>query len=207
MTMRQAGLQVSGLSFRQPHVQLFSNWSTTFPPGLTWVTGDEGTGKTTLLRLLAGDWPISSGTVRWLEGEAVRTLLPADVYWVDPASSARDGLTVHAFAAECQSRYPGWSETAFEHWVKTLSLSEHLDKFLYMLSTGSKRKVWLAGALAANAQVTLLDEPEAALDQASRQALRAQLIRCNQAEQGVWVVASYSCPIEGKPTQILSLGS
>jgi ABC-type multidrug transport system ATPase subunit len=207
MTMRQAGLQVSGLSFRQPHVQLFSDWTATFPPGLTWVTGDEGTGKTTLLRLLAGDWPISSGTVRWLEGEAPRPLVPADVYWVDPATSDRDDLTVHAFAAECQSRYPRWSETAFKHWVRTLSLSEHQDKFLYMLSTGSKRKVWLAGALAANARVTLLDEPEAALDQPSRQALRAQLTRCNQGDQGVWLVACYHCPIEGKPMQTLRLGS
>jgi ABC-type multidrug transport system ATPase subunit len=130
-----------------------------------------------------------------------------DVYWIDPAVSARDDLTVHAFAAECQSRFPGWSETAFKHWAKTLALTEHLDKFLYMLSTGSKRKVWLAGALAANARVTLLDEPEAALDQPSRQALRAQLTSCNQGGQGVWVVASYNCPVEGKPTQTLSLGS
>jgi ABC-type multidrug transport system ATPase subunit len=205
--MRQEGLQVSGLSFHQPHAQLFTDWSATFPPGLTWVTGEEGTGKTSLLRLLSGDWPVSSGSVRWLEGEAQQALVPADVYWVDPAASARDELTVHAFASECQSRYPGWSQTAFKHWVKTLSLSEHVDKFLYMLSTGSKRKVWLAGALAANARVTLLDEPEAALDQPSRQALRAQLTTCNQGEQGVWVVASYSCPVEGKPTQTLSLGS
>ena len=150
--MRQAGLQVSGLSFHQPHAQLFTDWSATFPPGLTWVTGEEGTGKTSLLRLLSGDWPVSSGSVRWLEGEAQQALVPADVYWVDPAASARDELTVHAFASECQSRYPGWSQTAFKHWVKTLSLSEHVDKFLYMLSTGSKRKVWLAGALAANAE-------------------------------------------------------
>lgn len=205
--MRQAGLQVSGMSFRQPHAQLFTDWSATFPSGLTWVTGDEGAGKTTLLRLIAGDWPIASGSVMWLEDEAASALVLGDVYWIDPAASARDDLTVHAFAAECQSRFAGWSETAFKHWAKTLALTEHLDKFLYMLSTGSKRKVWLAGALAANARVTLLDEPEAALDQASRQALRSQLARCNQGEQGVWLVASYSCPIEGQPKQTLRLPS
>lgn len=205
--MRQAGLQVSGLSFHQPHAQLFTDWSATFPSGLTWVTGDEGAGKTTLLRLIAGDWPIASGSVLWHEDDAARALTLGDVYWIDPAASARDDLTVHAFAFECQSRFAGWSETAFKHWTKTLALTEHLDKFLYMLSTGSKRKVWLAAALAANARVTLLDEPEAALDQASRAALRAQLARCNQGGQGVWLVASYSCPIEGQPTQTLRLPS
>jgi ABC-type sulfate/molybdate transport systems ATPase subunit len=76
-----------------------------------------------------------------------------------------------------------------------------------MLSTGSKRKVWLAGALAAHATVTLLDEPEAALDVPSRRALRAELARCNQGGDGVWLVASYSCPIDGDPSQTLSLGS
>jgi ABC-type transport system involved in cytochrome c biogenesis ATPase subunit len=205
--MHLASLQVKGLSFRQPHVQLFADWSAAFQPGLTWVTGDEGVGKTTLLRLLAGDWLMATGSVHWQDAEGVRLLAPADVYWVDPADTARDDWTVHAYAAACQARYPRWSQATFNQWAEVLSLTEHLDKFLYMLSTGSKRKVWLAGALAAHATVTLLDEPEAALDVPSRRALRAELARCNQGGDGVWLVASYSCPIDGDPSQTLSLGS
>ena len=205
--MHLASLQVKGLSFRHPHAQLFADWSASFQPGLTWVTGDEGVGKTTLLRLLAGDWPMATGSVFWQDAEGLRLLAPADVYWVDPVATACDDWTVHAYAAACQARYPRWSQAAFNQWAEALSLTEHLEKFLYMLSTGSKRKVWLAGALAAHATVTLLDEPEAALDAPSRRALRAELARCNQGGNGVWLVASYTCPIDGDPAQTLSLGS
>jgi ABC-type transporter Mla maintaining outer membrane lipid asymmetry ATPase subunit MlaF len=48
-------LSVQGLCFRIRERELFSDWSTAIPPGVTLVRGGEGRGKTTLLRLLAGD--------------------------------------------------------------------------------------------------------------------------------------------------------
>ena len=54
-----------------------------------------------------------------------------------------------------------------QHLIQAFELTPHLEKPLYMLSTGSKRKVWLAAAFASGAAVTLLDQPFAALDKAS----------------------------------------
>ena len=193
--MASPRLQVRGLTFRQPHRLLFSDWSATFLPGLTWITGDEGVGKTTLLRLLAGEWPAAAGEVVWCDAAGERPLTPADVFWVEPGTLAFDEMPVQAYWATCRERYPHWSEPTLTAWVTHFALGEHLDKSLFMLSTGSKRKVWLAAAMAAQANVTLLDEPSAALDQPSREALRHELTQQAPRAQAVWLVAGFNCPV------------
>ena len=60
-----AVLQVQGLGFAHPKQSaLFANWSLALAPGVTWLGGDESTGKTTLLRLLAGRLLPLAGTVQ-----------------------------------------------------------------------------------------------------------------------------------------------
>ena len=80
-----------------------------------------------------------------------------------------------------------------------LSLDEHQYKPLYMLSTGTKRKVWLAGAFACAAEVTFLDEPFSALDKPSIRFVTEQLAReAAEAARGdhkrAWVIADYAAP-------------
>lgn len=198
-------LHVQGLSFRQPHCQLFDGWSASFSGGLSWITGDEGVGKTTLLRLLAGEWAAAAGTVAWQDSAGTRALTSSEVFWQDPANAGLDDLPVQTYWLQCQARYPRWSADALALWTDRLSLTEHVGKSLFMLSTGSKRKVWLAAAMAAHASLTLLDEPYAALDQPSRLALRQQLTQIAQQTECVWLVADHACPVDGAPGQTLHL--
>ncbi len=60
-----------------------------------------------------------------------------------------------------------------------------------MLSTGSKRKVLLAAAIASNAPLTLLDDPLAALDKPSIKMVLQQLCAAAVAKERVYVVAHY----------------
>jgi energy-coupling factor transporter ATP-binding protein EcfA2 len=78
--------------------------------------------------------------------------------------------------------------------VEGLSLGEHQHKPLYMLSTGSKRKVWLAAAFAAGAPVTLLDVPFASLDKASIRFVTEQLCQQAKVATRAWVFADYEAP-------------
>jgi energy-coupling factor transporter ATP-binding protein EcfA2 len=64
-------------------------------------------------------------------------------------------------------RYPQFDHALLPALTEGLSLTPHLEKKLFMLSTGSKRKVYLAAAFAARATLTLLDDPYASLDRAS----------------------------------------
>ena len=63
-----------------------------------------------------------------------------------------------------------------------------------MMSTGTRRKVLLATALAANSAVTLLDQPFMALDRPSIDYLLELLAKAAQETDRAWLVADYEAP-------------
>jgi ABC-type Mn2+/Zn2+ transport system ATPase subunit len=103
-------------------------------------------------------------------------------------------MTPVAYWAAVQQRYPAFNVQLLADLVQGLSLAQHQDKALYMLSTGSKRKVWLAAAFASGAVVTLLDEPFAALDKASINLVLELLHDAATNATRAWVVADYEAP-------------
>lgn len=169
---------------------------TAVPPGVTWVGGGEGRGKSSLLRLLAGDLQ-APGAVLQLRDCAFPAQAPAyarQVFWMDPRTTAHDAIPARQFLATTAARYPLWDAALQAQLVEALGLAPHIDKPLYMHSTGSKRKVWLTAAWASGATLTLLDEPFAALDKASVRSLLALLQEAAQHTDRAWVVADYEAP-------------
>ena len=168
-----AVLTVQGLCFAYPGEQpLFVGWQAALPAGLTWLAGDTGSGKTTLLRLLAGAMtgqPDQAGAAgqRTLGGvvfERDPTAYRSQVCWFDPRDPAWDALTPAGLMAAQRALHPRLDEPAWRRHLAGLALLAHLDKPLYALSTGSRRKAALAVALASGAHLTLLDEPTGGLD-------------------------------------------
>ncbi|MBP9904157.1 MAG: ATP-binding cassette domain-containing protein [Rhodoferax sp.] len=151
-----------------------------FPTGLIAVTGGEGTGKTRLLRVLSGD--LAAGP-----GEAV---LP-DARWLDLDLMAHREQMPHQVWAELREGCPRWNAELQHDLVEAMNLNPHLEKKLYMLSTGSRRKIALVGLLACGATVTCLDQPYAALDAASIKVLREFLSDMSDHATRSWVIADY----------------
>jgi energy-coupling factor transporter ATP-binding protein EcfA2 len=89
--------------------------------------------------------------------------------------------------------------------VDALALPAHQDKQLFMLSTGSRRKVALAGLLACGATVTCLDQPYAALDQASIRVIRNFLQDMADHATRTWVVADYAADPQLSWSRVLAL--
>jgi ABC-type multidrug transport system ATPase subunit len=150
------------------------------PAGLVAVTGDEGTGKTSLLRSLAGDLPAQPWQAPC-----------ADALWLDLALPQQDALTPRQVWSALRDRCPRWSPQLQDDLADALGLGPHLDKTLSMLSTGSRRKVALVGLLASGVTVTCLDQPFAALDAASAGVLRDFLGDVADHATRTWVVADY----------------
>ena len=204
-----AVLRAEGLGFgfaRQ--AALFDNFSLTLTPGVTWVGGDESTGKTTLLRLLAGDLPTSGGNLQ-INGLSLADQAQAyrsQVFWVDPRTQAFDALTPQDFWDGVRAQYPALDEALLAELTESFALAPHLSKSLYMLSTGSKRKVYLAAAFASGAAVTLLDEPFAALDKTSIERVLELLGKAAAHASRGWVVADYVAPRGVLLAQTITLG-
>lgn len=129
--------------------------------GLNLLQGDEGVGKTALLCTLAGSIKRHAGSL---------TVNAAEVFWQHPRtqlSEAQLKTTSREWAVACAKGYVRWSDADFERHVQGFGLEEHMHKPLVALSTGSLRKLWMAAAWASGAQLTLIDEPFAALDNGS----------------------------------------
>ncbi len=140
-------------------------------PGLTAVTGDEGSGKTRLLRELSQGLP--------------------DALWLDLRLPEHDQDTPEDVWAALQARCPRWSADLQAALVDALQLQDHLGKHLFMLSTGSRRKVALTGLLASGVAVTCVDQPYSALDLPSVRVVREFLQDAAEHPSRAWVVADY----------------
>lgn len=200
-------LQAKALHFSYLDRTLFTNFSANIPSGITLIRGGDGRGKSTLLRLLAGELPAQSGQLQ-INGVGLLTqpqTYKAQVFWAEPRSDAFDQLTVPDYFQWQRNKHAALDAAVLADMVKGLGLQDHMHKQLFMLSTGSKRKVFLATAFASGAAATLLDEPFAALDAASIGFILGWLKAAANGSRA-WVMADYVAP-EGVPlAQMIDLG-
>ena len=201
-------LHLSHVSFAYPDCEVLRDFSAQLAPGVALVLGGDGRGKTTVLCLLAGELPPDVGRLQ-LGGvfldeqpEAYRQ----QVFWKDPRSAAHGALTVAEYLQSVQGAYPGFDEAVLTDVIDGLSLGPHLQRNLFMLSTGSKRKVWLAAAAASGAKLTLLDGPFVSLDQASINFVLQLLTEAAQQSTRLWLVADYVPPGDLALTTLIDLG-
>jgi ABC-type multidrug transport system ATPase subunit len=154
--------------------------------GLNAVVGDEGAGKSSVLQALAQVSPSAA--------------------MLDHALPNDDALTPRQVLATMAQTHASWMPQLCDMLVEALALEPHMDKPLYMLSAGSRRKVGLAGLLSANTTLTLLDQPFAALDQRSINVLLEVLEEAAASTTRAWVIADYNAHPQLPWAQVIQLG-
>jgi ABC-type multidrug transport system ATPase subunit len=202
-----AVLQARALDFSWPGRALFSGWSADIPAGVSLIRGDDGTGKSTLLRLLAGQLPVDSGELQ-VQGIRLRdapAAYRAQVFFTEPRTEVFDALTPAQFFEVQRQHYPAFDADALGRLVDGLALDEQMGKQIFMLSTGSKRKVFLAAAFASGAALTLLDMPFAALDKASIGRVMQGLEEAASQTGRAWVLADYMAPAGLRLASVIDL--
>lgn len=162
-------LELHRLHYAYPECVILQSWSRAVLPGATLLQGDAASGKTTLLRLLAGllepqsGWVLRPGQPTPVTAEELRS----QVFWVDPRSQTLNDVPAQQWLLEQAAHWSMWDAAALQQHLEGFDLVPHLDKPFHALSTGMRRKVWMAGALVCGAPLALVDEPLAGLDKAS----------------------------------------
>ena len=206
--MPEPVLRAEGLAYAIGPRALFTGLSFQVPPGLTLVRGGDGRGKTSLLALMAGALPAQRGTLSLGGTDLARQpeAYRAQVFLTRPASVELDAISPSAWFHTLAARNPAFDREALDELADGLALGPHRDKPCYMLSAGTKRKVWLAAALASGAALTLLDEPFAALDKASIGFVLDILDEAAASTARAWVVADYQAPPGVPLAAVIDLG-
>lgn len=157
------------------------------PGRCTAILGANGSGKSTILRALAGPHRPTAGTIR-LNGAdlaAIGTRARARcIGLLAQGALAPEGLTVEELAR--QGRYPhrsllgGWSAAdgaTVEAALRVTATTGLRDRPLEKLSDGQRQRAWVAMTLAQESDILLLDGPTTYLDLAHQADLRALLRR------------------------------
>jgi heme exporter protein A len=178
--------------------------------GLVYVLGDNGSGKSSLLKLLCGLLTAETGSVLWCE-QNIRH--ESEVY--------QSNLTYIGHLNGLKDELSALENLNFSVAVSGKSLSENqllaaltyigMERYAHLpvgeLSQGQKRRVALARLWLTTSPLWILDEPFAALDTAAITLLASRLTQ-HLADGGMVVMTSHQdVTIRANTTQTLRLGS
>lgn len=165
------------------------------PGSMTVLVGANGTGKSTLLRTLAGQQPPLKGMVtmcgRDITAYNGRELAKHRAI-VDTRHSGGGGLTVGEAVAVGRYAFTGWTgllsegdRRAVRDALESVGMSAYEPRYLATLSDGERQKVMIARALAQDSPLLILDEPTSFLDVAARLEIMRMLRRFADAGKTV----------------------
>jgi heme exporter protein A len=153
------------------------------------VTGPNGSGKTSLLRIVAGLLTMAGGSIG-LEGGGAELTSPEQAHYLGHRDAMKPALSVLENLAFWRDFLGGKTFDATESLVAVgLDHAAHLPAAY--LSAGQRRRLSIARLLAVRRPIWLLDEPTSALD-AAGQSLFATLIGDHLAGGGLIIAATHA---------------
>lgn len=175
-------------------VEALNDISIEFPQGkLSSLLGPSGCGKTTLLKIIAGLLPATSGDVL-VEGKPVtgpgaeRAFVFQDFALMPWANVVRNV----AFGLELRGVPRSERESVAGRYIARVGLKGFEKKFPHELSGGMRQRVGLARALSVDAKVLLMDEPFSAVDEQTRRKFQEELLDLVANERKTFIFVTHS---------------
>jgi len=186
-------LEIEHVTKKYKDVVALDDISFTITDGITGILGENGAGKSTIIKILLGLLPPTSGSARVLGQVASGSVATRACVGYMPEHdclpsqvSAAEFLT---HMAEVSGLPPDMARTRAADTLRHAGLFEERYRAIGGYSTGMKQRVKLCQALVHDPVFVFLDEPTAGLDPAAREEMLA-LIRKTHREFGISVLFS-----------------
>jgi heme exporter protein A len=200
-------LTATALSCVRGERRLFSGLDLAVGPG-EWlhVQGENGAGKTSLLRILAGLSPAAEGEIRW-QGEPIKALAEdyrRHLLFLGHHGAVKEELTpLENLTLAAQLDSTRLDEVEALKALARFGLRGREDLAVRFLSAGQKRRVLLARLAVRKATLWILDEPFTALDVKAVEMLSGLIVE-HVTQGGIAILTSHqSIPLpNGKVLKI-----
>lgn len=171
-------IDIQNLNFSYKKTPVFSNINLSFPQGSIYgLLGENGVGKTTLLKLICGLLRPTEGSCT-VDGITSQQRLPEmlqRVVFLPDEVSLPDGSTPQQYVNELAPFYPNFAQGTFLHLMEELEVEP--DRKFKEMSFGQQKKSLIAASLSLGTDYVLLDEPTNGLDIPSKAQFRQILSR------------------------------
>jgi ABC-2 type transport system ATP-binding protein len=186
-------LEIEHVTKKYKDVVALDDISFTITDGITGILGENGAGKSTIIKILLGHLQPTSGSARVLGEHASSSVATrAHVGYMPEHDCLPSQVSAAEFLthmAEVSGLPPDMARTRAADTLRHAGLFEERYRAIGGYSTGMKQRVKLCQALVHDPAFVFLDEPTAGLDPAAREEMLA-LIRKTHREFGISVLFS-----------------
>ena len=176
-----SALIVNNLECQRGYNQLFSNLSFQVNAGeVLRITGANGSGKTSLLKILAGVNALEQGEINWNQYPVKTDEYQQEIFYLGHQAALSGELSSLENLEYLSTLNKTAEQQQLVQALVKVGLKGYEDEYCANLSAGQKRRVILAGLFVSKAKIWLLDEPFTALDPAGVKIVESRIEQhCN----------------------------
>ena len=182
-------IEIKNLDFSYKQTPVFHNINLTFKPGSIYgLLGENGVGKTTLLKIISGLQKPQIGTCE-VDGYTSFDREPMflqNIVFMPDEVVLPDNATPARYVNELAPFYPKYAQATFLHLMQELGVEP--ERNFKEMSFGQQKKSLIACALSLGTDYVLLDEPTNGLDIPSKTDFRMLLSK--RADEGTTIIIS-----------------
>lgn len=173
-------LEAQALECSKNDMVLFSDFGFALNSGeILQVDGANGSGKTSLLRILCGLAQADQGVVKWRGHDihGYRSEYLQDMVYVAHSNGIKTDLTSLENLSLVQALCMKVSDRTLDEALAMVGLLDYVELPAANMSSGQRRRLALARLLVTDARLWVLDEPFTSLDELSKQLVTSMVIK------------------------------
>ncbi|MDH5189909.1 MAG: cytochrome c biogenesis heme-transporting ATPase CcmA [Gammaproteobacteria bacterium] len=203
-------LEIINLACTRQDRRLFSGLNFTMTNSdILQIEGPNGSGKTSLLRMLCGLLLPEEGEIHWQGKDISRDRAPflEDLIYIGHRPGIKDELTPRENLNHICNLHGSKPDTDIDQALKNVGLYGFEDVPVRTLSAGQKRRVALSRLLFSTARFWILDEPFTALDKAGQSYIEKLLEQHSQNGGLIMITTHQPLHLENCNVKSVQLGN